>query len=200
MSQFGAFLHRIGRWLGLLAGLALCCACSTAVQVQDSGLARAAESPLNDFNLMQDPIPEVLLLAQAQPYAPPSDLNCRALGSEVHQLDQILGPDLDYLPPIDDDNLWEQGWETSAQLGNNFMLDTTESLVPFRGWIRRLSGAKRYARQLNRAISAGIVRRAYLKGWRYTQGCIPETLLQCPGYLRCACPLQLQPSGTLCPV
>jgi len=199
MSEFGAVLCRIGRPLSLVAALALCCACSTSVQVQESGLVRAAESPLNDLNLMQDPVPGVLLRAQAQPYAPPPDLSCRALGREIHQLDQALGPDLDYLPPIDDENLWEQGWEASTQLGNNFMLDTTESLVPFRGWVRRLSGAKRYARQLNRAISAGIVRRAYLKGWRYTRGCIPESLLQCPGYLRCACPLELRPSDSLCP-
>lgn len=199
MSEFGAVLYKIHRQLSLIAYLALCCACSSSTQMQESGLARAAEAPLNDFNLMQDPIPEVLLRAQAQPYAPPLDLSCLALGSEIHQLNLALGPDLDYLPPIDDENLWEQGWEASAQLGNNFMLDTTESLVPFRGWVRRLSGAKRYARKLNQAVSAGIVRRAYLKGWRYTQGCIPESLLQCPGYLRCASPLQLRPSDSLCP-
>lgn len=197
MNELGALLRNIYPRLSLPICLLLCGACATPEQ--DSGAARAAEAPLNDFNLMQDPIPEVLLQAQIQPYAPPPDFSCRALGLEIHHLDQVLGPDFDYLPPIDEDNIWERGWQASAQLGNNFMLDTTESLVPLRGWVRRVSGAKRYERKLNRAISAGIVRRAYLKGWRYTQGCIPEALLQCPGYLRCACPLRLQPSESLCP-
>ncbi len=36
--------------------------------------------------------------------------------------------------------------------------------MPFRGWIRRLSGAERHARDVAAAIAAGTARRAFLKG------------------------------------
>jgi hypothetical protein len=38
------------------------------------------------------------------------------------------------------------------------------SIVPFRGWVRQLTGAERHARAVQTAVAAGRVRRAYLKG------------------------------------
>ena len=37
-------------------------------------------------------------------------------------------------------------------------------VIPFRGWIRKLSGAERHDKYVQAAITAGAVRRAYLKG------------------------------------
>ena len=48
---------------------------------------------------------------------------------------------------------------------------TAEGLIPFRGWVRKLSGAERYSKQVLDAITAGIIRRAYLKGLGQAKGC-----------------------------
>jgi hypothetical protein len=44
-------------------------------------------------------------------------------------------------------------------------------VVPFRSWVRKLSGAERYSRDVSAAIAAGIVRRSYLKGVGQVRGC-----------------------------
>nr|QQZ48666.1 hypothetical protein JKL49_14210 [Phenylobacterium glaciei] len=44
------------------------------------------------------------------------------------------------------------------------MAGAASDLIPFRGWVRRLSGAQRHDSLVTAAINAGAVRRAYLKG------------------------------------
>jgi hypothetical protein len=50
---------------------------------------------------------------------------------------------------------------------------TAEGLIPFRGWVRKLSGAERHSRLVAEAVAAGMTRRAYLKGLGQAQGCLP---------------------------
>ena len=50
-----------------------------------------------------------------------------------------------------------------------------EDVVPFRTTgLRKLSGAERYSKQVQAAIVAGTVRRSFLKGIRFAQGCWRE--------------------------
>ena len=44
------------------------------------------------------------------------------------------------------------------------MRRTVEGFVPFRSWLRKLSGAEKHSKQVAAAITAGAIRRAYLKG------------------------------------
>lgn len=44
-------------------------------------------------------------------------------------------------------------------------------MIPFRGWVRKLTGAERYSRKVSAAIAAGAIRRAYLKGLGQAAGC-----------------------------
>jgi len=46
-------------------------------------------------------------------------------------------------------------------------------VIPFRGWIRKLTGAERYSKRVAAAITAGAVRRAFLKGVRVMKNCAP---------------------------
>src|SRR6266480_371568 len=48
---------------------------------------------------------------------------------------------------------------------------TAEGVVPFRGWVRKLSGAERYSKQVAAAIAAGTARRAFLKGLGVSKEC-----------------------------
>jgi hypothetical protein len=134
---------------GLLAG------CSSAGQQ----VGHAAATPLRDLNLVSAPIPELLQAAQKAPYALPSDRSCSALALAVKELDTLLGPDLD-APAADKPGLSERG---QAEAGKALQR-AAEGAVPFRGWIRKLSGAERYSRQVEAAIQAGEARRAFLRG------------------------------------
>ncbi len=50
---------------------------------------------------------------------------------------------------------------------------TTEGVIPFRGWVRKLTGAERVERRVQAAVTAGTIRRAYLKGIAQAAGCAP---------------------------
>ncbi|HEY0819951.1 MAG TPA: hypothetical protein VGD46_14300, partial [Rhizobacter sp.] len=47
-----------------------------------------------------------------------------------------------------------------------------EGVVPYRRWVRKLSGAERYSQDVAAAIAAGTVRRAFLKGQIAARSCL----------------------------
>lgn len=134
-------------------------------------LTGAAITPLNDLNLVHDKIPPVLIAAQHGPYAPPSNPTCEGLKAEIHLLDAALGADLDVPGHPDERHLLEKGKDAAERAAVNHVRSAAESLIPYRGWVRKLSGAEKFSQQVTRAIGAGIVRRAYLKGLGQAQGC-----------------------------
>lgn len=143
-------------------------ACSTK---QADGLSAAATSPLSDLNLVNAPIPEVLKAAQLAPYARPAGTACEALLAEVRRLDEVLGADLD--TPATDSNpgLVDRAGELVVDQATASLRRSAEGLIPYRSWVRKLTGAERYSRQVASAIAAGTVRRAFLKGMAVSQQC-----------------------------
>lgn len=130
-------------------------------------VGQAATTPLSDLNLVRADIPPVLVAAQRAPYALPAERSCQALAAQVQALDAVLGADLDTPPTRDNPSLIERGGEAAGSALRN----AAEGVVPFRGWVRRLSGAERYAREVAAAIAAGTIRRAYLKGLGAAAAC-----------------------------
>lgn len=127
----------------------------------------AAEAPLRDFNVMRTKVPDVLLTAMADPYArPPKGWKCTQLLALILPLDDALGADLD-TPSKDEDDLLERG--RGAGLG--FVAGAASDAIPFRGWVRKLSGAERHDHFVQAAITAGGIRRAYLKGLGESKNC-----------------------------
>ncbi len=135
-------------------------------------LAGAATTPLGDLNLLRTKIPAVLLTALQAPYAPPADSTCAGLAAEIQMLDAALGEDLD-APKGPGPSLAERGRAELDEAAVGAVKTSAEALIPFRGWVRKLTGAERASRQVTKAIAAGIVRRAYLKGLGQAQGCPP---------------------------
>ncbi len=146
----------------------LLCACASK---DVSTVTQTAVVPLNDLNLVNAPIPEVLVAAQKAPYAAPSDASCVALSAQVRALDEVLGPDLDTPPSETNPGLLERGTAAVGDAATSALRRTAEGVVPFRGWVRKLSGAERYSRQVAAAIAAGTVRRAFLKGLAVAKAC-----------------------------
>lgn len=134
-------------------------------------LAGAAVTPLNDLNLVHDKIPPVLIAAQKSPYGAPADPTCAGLKAEILLLDAALGADLDTPGHHNDRHLLEKGKAEAERTAVGYVRSAAESVIPYRGWVRKLSGAERFSQQVTRAIAAGIVRRAFLKGLGQAQGC-----------------------------
>jgi hypothetical protein len=134
-------------------------------------VSQAVTSPLSDLNLVHAPIPPVLRTAAKSPYAVPADSTCDMLGEEVRALDEVLGSDLDTPSSPTNPGLVERGAKEVGNAAVGALKSTAEGLVPFRGWVRKLTGAERYSKDVAAAIAAGTVRRAYLKGQGEARGC-----------------------------
>jgi hypothetical protein len=140
----------------------------TTAEANRSGVKGVAESPLRDLNVLRTKIPEVLLQAMADPYDRPGAGRCPDLLTRVTLLDDALGDDLD-APSQKQEGMMDKGRTTVLTVASGAASD----VLPFRGWIRKLSGAERHDRYVQAAITAGAVRRAYLKGLGEAKGCNP---------------------------
>ena len=139
----------------------------TTQEADREGLQGVAQAPLRDLNVLRTKIPEVLLQAQADPYERPPSTKCSALIALVKPLNDALGADLD-TPSVDQDDLLDKG--RSGALG--MMAGAASDVIPFRGWVRKLTGAEQHDHVVQAAIVAGAVRRGYLKGLGEARGCI----------------------------
>ncbi|MBG6081216.1 hypothetical protein IWX58_002903 [Rubrivivax gelatinosus] len=149
----------------LVAGLLGACAS------QEVGRAgNAATTPLRDLNVVRESIPEALHAARKGPYRLAPDTSCASSAAEIAALDEALGPDLD-APPSAERGLLERGGDIAGDTAVGAVRSTAEDIVPFRGWIRKLTGAERHSREVAAAVTAGGARRAFLKGWRSAQAC-----------------------------
>lgn len=134
-------------------------------------IGNAATTPLSDLNIVRGDIPKILETAQKQPYLAPADQSCAAISSEIHQLDEVLGADLDAPTMANAPTLMERGVEAAGNSAVGALQRTAEGLIPFRGWVRKLSGAERHSRRVSEAIAAGSIRRAFLKGIGLSHDC-----------------------------
>jgi hypothetical protein len=137
----------------------------------------AATSPLNDINLIREAIPPVLNSARDMPYGMPADLDCASTALEVQELDKALGPDLDSKAASEASNvnamanLAQHGIDTVKDTAVGSIAAVTHNAVPFRDWVRKLTGADAYANRVTASIYAGTVRRAFIKGIRVAKEC-----------------------------
>jgi hypothetical protein len=140
----------------------------TTSEANRESIEGAARAPLRDLNVLRTKIPDVLLQALADPYARPPSTRCPVLVGLIKPLNAALGADLDS-PSVDEDDLLDKGRGSALAA----VADVTVDVIPFRGWVRKLSGAERHDQLVQAAITAGAVRRGYLKGLGEARGCNP---------------------------
>ncbi len=139
----------------------------TSDQLKSGSVQGAATAPLRDLNMIKADIPEILIEALKDPYVrPPRNWKCPALMALVRPLDAALGPDLDRLP-TGDENLMDRSKQTVFSVAG----DLASGAIPFRGVVRRISGASSHDKLVQSAIVAGNIRRGYLKGLGEARGC-----------------------------
>lgn len=138
------------------------------------GFGEAVTAPLVDFNLKRKEIPPVLQRAVANTYDLGGLYQCEEMAAEVRQLDAVLGPDFDEPPPPEGS---ESYTERGGRMASNATLDAVRGaatdIIPYRSVIRRLSGAEKHHKAYEKAVDAGHVRRAYLKGIGMHKNCAP---------------------------
>jgi hypothetical protein len=120
----------------------------------------------------------VLLAAQKGPYTLPEIQDCEALSCEIKELDEVLGPDLDAPQSDARRSLLERGTDEASDAAVGAIQRTAEGVIPFRSWLRKLTGAERYSKRMAAAITAGGVHRAFLKGVRASRNCAVSTPAQ----------------------
>ena len=144
----------------------------TPDRANTTSLSNAAVAPLNDLNLMRQGIPPVLLQAITNPYDPPRPLSCRVVTAKVQALDAALGADFDEPETPQTPSLTQKRGHVALAVIHG----AAESLLPFAGFVRTLSGAQRHDQLIIEAITAGSVRRGYLKGLGEAIRCRPPAV------------------------
>lgn len=170
-----------------LPTLILLCACASAPkpapplsprvvttdQANREGMKGAAAAPLRDVNLLRTKIPQVLLDALNDPYERPKPITCASLAAAIQPLNDALGSDIDEPASADDRDLIDKGRDAAEDTAFGMMASAAQDLIPMRGWVRKLTGAEQHDRLVRAAITAGGIRRGYLKGLGEMKNCPP---------------------------
>ena len=120
--------------------------------------------PAEDVGIDKKDIPENLLRIQDKPYSLAGIKTCAQIRSAIGDMDAVLGEDLDVPYEATRD---EKRKDTAGKIGGLLV----NSIIPFRGVIREISGAAAQERRYNAAVYAGVVRRSFLKGVGLQRGC-----------------------------
>ena len=169
------------RWSSLIlicamAGMAAGCATAqnkrTSAAAQSPGKLeqtgqKAGEivtQPARDVGVSKKEIPPVLVKASEDPYGLKGVKTCKQLAAAITELNDVLGPDF----VASDEPKKENRAGKLAEAGGKMVVN---SLLPFRGLVREISGAAPAQRRLNAAIDAGYARRGFLRGVHKARRC-----------------------------
>ena len=169
----------------------------TTEQVNRGSMIGAASAPVRDLNLLRTKIPPVLIDALEDPYKKPKPMTCPELIALMRPLDEALGSDIDQPPSGDERDLIDKGRDAAGDTALGYVAGAAQDLIPMRGWVRRLSGAERHDRLVRAAITAGGIRRGYLKGLGEAKGCpAPAT----PTHIKSELPREPERRGPKYPI
>ena len=133
---------------------------------EDSTMSEAgkiAARPVHDVGLANKKVPPVLLDAEDAPYSTRGTGSCAQISGRLRDLDKVLGPDFD-VPSEDKGTRAGQ----IAKIAGETAVDT---ISPFRGRVREVSGAAAAQRRMQAATYAGLARRGFLRGMAKAKGC-----------------------------
>lgn len=116
--------------------------------------------PARDVGIDKVEIPPLLVEAGNDPYATAGTGSCAQLASGIAALSKVIGPDFSKSRAVNKRNI--------AKIGGAAVVN---SLIPFRGIVREVSGASAAERRKSAAIDAGIARRGFLRGVQTARKC-----------------------------
>jgi hypothetical protein len=153
-----------------VATLVLLTAPLGAVQAQDKDpqdksstvgdVKEVASQPVRDVGIEKTKIPPLLVEVSDAPYGMGGAGTCRQIAASIADLTDVLGPDYTGPQVAKKQNI--------AKVGGAAVVN---SLIPFRGLVREVSGAGPAERRLQAAVAAGVARRGFLRGLQSARGC-----------------------------
>ncbi len=138
------------------------------IEATRRGMTDAAATPLRDVGIIRPEVPD-LIETLRYPYASNTLAGgCPQILYELGQLDAVLGAE-SYQPGAET-TLSGRGIDAASDAAVDLARDATD-VIPFRGWVRRASGAARAERDAARAVELGHTRRAFLRGYGSALNC-----------------------------
>ncbi|MFW2853064.1 hypothetical protein ACM61V_14245 [Sphingomonas sp. TX0543] len=159
---------RIAHVICVMAAVSLPAAISAQEKKQgnDSTLSEAgkiAARPAHDVGIANKKVPPVLQRAAAAPYSLQGTASCGQLSSGIASLNSALGPDFGEKAAVSGSKAGQ-----IAKIAGETVVDT---IIPFRGLVREVSGAAAAQRRMQAATYAGLARRGFLRGVARGKGC-----------------------------
>lgn len=140
------------------------------------GAWAAVLTPFEDVGIKKQSIPEKLQQIVDNPYTLPQQPTCESVQAEIVELDNLLGPDV--CTPSNKIGFVGSSKGEYVEKGAGFardhavgMVSSKVNIIPFRGIVRRISGAEKHVKLVERSYQAGKLRRAFLKGLLVSGGC-----------------------------
>ena len=156
-TAIGARSLRAGIGTIILAAVAISLPAADAAG-QSAG--HIVSQPARDIGLEKTKIPPLLQKVSENPYTTEDTGSCAQIASSIAALTAIIGPDFSSSPARNKRNM--------AKIGGTAVVN---SLIPFRGIVRAVSGASAAEQRKNAAIDAGIARRGFLRGLQVARRC-----------------------------
>ncbi len=119
--------------------------------------------PARDVGMSKREIPPILEKAFNDPYSLKGLKTCKAIAGEVTNLNAVLGADYAV-----GNEYTENRAGKLAEAGGKTIIN---SIIPFRGLVREVTGAAPADRHMNAVVDAGLARRGFLRGVHLKQGC-----------------------------
>ena len=136
---------------------------SAQSQRPDSNVKQAEQvvsQPVRDVGLAKTKTPPLLIAASEDPYAAAGTATCRQIATSIRNLNALIGPDYDSASAPKKQSL--------IRTGSQAVVNT---LIPFRGIVREVSGAAPAERRYDAAVTAGFARRGFLRGLQRARKC-----------------------------
>jgi hypothetical protein len=138
---------------------------TTHEKIVETGRAagQIASQPVRDVGAQKIEIPAAVQKAAAAPYSLAGLRTCAQLSRAIFDLNDVLGPDFGSAPPRKENRAGKL-----AEAGGKTIVNT---IIPFRGLVREISGAAPAERRLRAAIDASYARRGFLRGVALSRKC-----------------------------
>lgn len=137
---------------------------SAFVQGRDRA-AEIATQPVRDVGVHKAKIPPSLVKAVDSPYGLAGLKTCRQLATEISDLNGAIGSDFEAGTKYHENHTVKL-----AEAGGKAVVN---SLIPFRGIVREVSGAAPADRRYDAAVNMGYARRGFLRGVYLQRRCKP---------------------------
>lgn len=134
----------------------------------NKNIGNALTSPLSDLNLVKNDIPNELINLNNENVTKINyDLNCENIFKEKNDLKNII-----FVKNDDDKSLINKSENLINNYATNSISKITQDSIPFRGFIRKITGAEKYNKKYLEAFKNGENRFYFLNGVEYSLNCI----------------------------